>query len=444
MIKIGEYEILRNIGSGSNATVYKVRHIRDGYIRALKELTQPIDSIESPAYQKFMEECRTLFRIGSGGHPNIVRMSNPQLINYKAVVEMDYIDGVSLKDYLERNGVLPIDEVMRFAHEIVGAMAFCHRDVYQFMMDPSVDALERDMNNGSQFHISKEKEKELIAKYQVIHNDLHSNNIMRRNYDGRYILLDFGLAIQNNDCVKSSSRRHGAPEYMAPEKSANKPITPASDVYSLGILLYEMLTGSVPFPEQQRPDESIEAAIVRVQQQHATETVPDARKMRQENFNRLFPDKIYKDDIPQQFIDLIYKCLEKKPENRFNDAYQVYQNLKNIGIPASQTTDSDEVEYLRDELNKTQRELKTLNASLKIFDADADDSSEQLSRLEAKISVLTHEKETALRNLWSKDAQLNSVSDKLINAENNHGKLVICLVGAALVIGFLLFKLLTK
>ena len=101
---------------------------------------------------------------------------------------------------------------MRFVREVTDALAYCHVDVYKDMMNPLEDQLKRNPDDARQFIINQDDEQRLIQKYGVVHNDLHSNNIMRRNRDGRFVLLDFGLAIQNGNSVKSSSRMDGAVE----------------------------------------------------------------------------------------------------------------------------------------------------------------------------------------------------------------------------------------
>ena len=98
-----EYEKLRMLGKGSFASVYKVRHHDLGYIRAIKVSNEVIDDENDRAYKTFLNECRVLLKIGNGCHPNIVRIYQPRLIANKAIVEMDYIDGITLCDYLQRH-----------------------------------------------------------------------------------------------------------------------------------------------------------------------------------------------------------------------------------------------------------------------------------------------------------------------------------------------------
>ncbi len=313
-----EYEKLRMLGKGSFASVYKVRHHDLGYIRAIKVSNELITEENDRAYQTFLNECRVLLKIGNGCHPNIVRIYQPRLIANKAIVEMDYIDGITLCDYLQRHTFVEYDEVARFAREIVGAMAYCHVDLYKFLMDPDADDLQPDPADGSRYLIDRQKESQLIAKYCVNHNDLHSNNIMRRNYDGSFVLLDFGLAIQDNHCVKSSSRARGAHEYSSPEKLRGENVTSASDVYSLGILLYEMLAGRVPFPMDM--DKSEEVAVYEVFKAQTEQTPPPIEPLRKAAFEKTHPGETYTRDYPEALDYIIMKCLEKDPQNRYPDA----------------------------------------------------------------------------------------------------------------------------
>ncbi len=312
-----EYEKLRLLGKGAFASVYKVRHAELDYVRALKVSHELIESKDDKVWKTFLEECKMLLRIGNGAHPNIVRIYQPKLLENKAAVEMDFVDGLSLAEYIGTEKFISIDEFKAFAMQIVGALAYCHVDIYRFLMDAEKDNLEPDPNDGRRFIISPKKEQELIAEYSVTHNDLHSNNIIRRHYDGQYILLDFGLSIQNDHCVKSSSRGDGAIEYTAPEKLENNLTSKQSDVYALGILLYEMLTGRVPF---QCKGNSPESARAKVYMQHLNETPPNLINLRKLAFESTHPGMTFTDDLPDGLVDIVMTCLAKNPEERFENA----------------------------------------------------------------------------------------------------------------------------
>lgn len=322
-----EYKKLMLIGRGSFAAVYKVRHKKLGYVRAIKISNEMIDSEKDHAYQSFLKECRLLLQIGNGCHPNIVHIYQPRLINSHALVEMDYVDGVTLNNYVKEKRFIDMHEFWRFAVGIVGAVGYCHADLYKFLMDPDDDNLESDPDDGSKFLITPQKETELRQKYCVNHNDLHSNNIMRRNYDGSFILLDFGLAIQNRGCVKSSSRGDGAYEYSSPEKLDGKEITAASDVYSLGILLYEVLAGEVPFV--MGTDGSL-AEANRIYQQHISEIPAPIEPKRRRAYEAAHPGMKYEKDYPDELEDIVMRCLEKKPANRYADAKQLLLDIQRV------------------------------------------------------------------------------------------------------------------
>lgn len=325
-----EYEKLRLLGKGSFASVYKVRHHDLGYVRAIKVSNDLVSEENDRSYQTFLNECRVLLKIGNGCHPNIIRIYRPRLISNKAIVEMDYVDGESLTDYLRRRRFVDYEEFKRFAREIVGAMAYCHVDLYKFLMDPEQDNLMSDPADGSRYIISPEKEIELIHKYGVNHNDLHSNNIMRRHYDGSFVLLDFGLAIQDDHCVKSSSRGDGAYEYCSPEKlEERKDISSASDVYSLGILLYEMLAGRVPFVLNTK-DMPLERARFMVFNSHLKDTPPPIIDFRRESFEYVNPGKQYVRDYPEALDRIIFRCLMKNPADRYPDAKALLSDIQSV------------------------------------------------------------------------------------------------------------------
>ncbi|MBQ6726141.1 MAG: protein kinase [Bacteroidales bacterium] len=320
-----EYEKLMLIGQGSFASIWKVRHRKYGYIRTLKILNTPVQDENDHAYQQFVKECTVLLNIGNGANYNIVHIYQPRLIDNRAVVEMDFIDGETLDQYLRRNKFMPIDEVMRFIGDIGGALAYCHHDIYKYMMNPNEDDLKSDPDDGRRYIIDEATEQRLVRKYSVTHNDLHSNNVMRRENDGSYVLLDFGLAIQNGTAVKSSAMRGGALEYMAPEKfDDNNVITTQSDIYSFGILMYEALAGRVPFEiDKKRLSSNPVMAQYEIMQQHKTGIPPEIEPLRREAFEAANPGQEYVKDFPDWLEQMIMRCLEKDPARRYTDAKEL-------------------------------------------------------------------------------------------------------------------------
>ena len=325
-----EYEKLQILGQGSFATIWKVRHRKFEYVRALKVSKEVIPDENDAAYQKFLNECKVLLRIGNGCHPNIVRIYQPRLLDGRASVEMDYVKGQSLNDYLQKTKCLEMDEFYRLFEQIVGALAYCHHDIYEFLMDPNKDNIASDPNNGQKYRIDAETERQLVKKYAITHNDIHSNNVMRRDYDGGFVLLDFGLAIQEGNAVRSSARNGGALEYMAPEKfEDNGIINTQSDIYSLGILLYEALAGRVPFVvDKNRFSSNPIMAQYDIMNLHKTAIPPAIKPLRREAFEAAHPGKEYEKDYPDWLEEMILKCLEKNPADRYADAKELLIDYK--------------------------------------------------------------------------------------------------------------------
>ncbi|GHT13635.1 hypothetical protein FACS189426_18820 [Bacteroidia bacterium] len=358
-----EYE---NLGSstsheGAFATVYRVRHKQLGYIRAIRILKEPITDVRDENWKKFLAECQLLLRLGNGGHPNIVRINQPRLIGINALVEMEYVHGKDLNDYLiEKNYFIPIDEVLRFVREISSALAYCHEGIYEFCLDREQDHLQDDPEDGSKVLLDAPTKKRLIEKYKVIHNDIHSKNIIRK-YDGSYILLDFGLSFQNGMFVKSSTRKGGASEYKAPEKyDGKKDPNEQTDMYSFGILMYEMLAGQVPFPYN--INVSPVTAEYDLMQQHENATPPLIEPLRRAAFEQANPGKKYEIDYPDWLEAIIVKCLEKKPENRYKNGQALFEEIeKNLA-------DSDIIKQLHSKKNLFIQEIAQLKQDNNTFE----------------------------------------------------------------------------
>lgn len=328
MIFLEDYTLLDEIGQGGFATVYKVRHNRLGYIRAIRVLNSTIAFGEDdPLYQKFLNECRLLLCLGNGNHPNIVHIYQPLLKENKAIVEMDYIDGQDIGGYLRSNsGFVETSDVIRLLTDMSSALAYCHEDIYKYCMDRELDELQDDPEDGSKLLIDEATRQRLIEKYRVIHNDIHSGNIIRRK-NGSFVLLDFGLAIEGEEVVRSSRRKNGSPEFMAPEKWENDGIlTPQTDIYSFGIVLYEYLTGRVPFPID-KTESNTDKAVFFVGEAHRG-IIPDSvYEVRKETYEKLYPGSEYVKDYPDWLEDVIMKCLEKNPDDRYASAKELYEDV---------------------------------------------------------------------------------------------------------------------
>lgn len=390
-----EYINLDELGQGSFATVILARHINLGYVRTLRVLKDLIvaprgsnDPKKSEIYQKFLKECEKLLQLGNGCHPNIVRIYKPDLRQNKAFVEMDYVKGNNIHEFLEQNqNFVECEEVIRLATQISSALAYCHEDIYRFRMFPAEDKLPEGCLIGSIVD-DAEKRKELIDTYKIIHNDIHSGNIMRRE-DGNYILLDFGLSIEGKEIAPSSTRSHGgALISRAPElwDKGTKP-TEQSDIYSLGVVLYQYLTGRVPFPcdiNELKDDYKAQAELGKA---HKETPPPPIEGIRKEIYEEKYPGQTYKRDYPQWLEDVIMKCLSKNPADRFKNGTELYETImrQEDNLPENRikrlNEEKEELVLRNDTLNSTNRSLELkLNQS----NTSLESAKERIGTLEKK------------------------------------------------------------
>ena len=355
---LNEYTVLGVLGGGSFATVYKVRHDELGYIRAIRVLKEPVTDANSRAYKNFLRECKVLLRLGNGSPRNIVHIYQPRLLDNHALVEMDYVEGEDLLHYLEdKEHFVPAEEVLCMARDMIDALAYCHEDIYKYCIDPDSDGLKRDPVDGDKWIVGEEDKRRLVNQYKVIHNDIHSGNVMRRE-DGSYVLLDFGLAITGDADVRHSSRHeNGAPEYKSPEKwEDEETLTEQSDVYSLGIVLYEFLAGRVPFLLDVRASNKTRA-LFELSQAHKEQAPPSIFELRKACFEQVRPGEEYQQDYPAWLEELVYKCLEKNPEDRFRNGKEL-QEFFQAHFAESRSFDKEKVDALVNQVEGLEESLK--------------------------------------------------------------------------------------
>ncbi|MFI3278418.1 MAG: protein kinase [Rikenellaceae bacterium] len=384
-----DYTFLEELGKGSYATVYKVRHNTLGYIRAVRVLNAVIAQGEQDrVYMNFLDECRLLLRLGNGNHSNIVHIYQPLLKSQCAIVEMDYVDGRDLYHYLEdESSFVDVVDVIKLVTDIGSALAYCHEDIYKFCMDRDLDNLKDDPNDGTKIFLDDKTRSRLIEKYRVIHNDIHSGNIIRKE-DGSYVLLDFGLAIEGDTVVRSSRRKNGAPEFKAPEKWDNDGLlTTQSDIYSFGVVLYEFLAGRVPFPFDKKLSNNIEAEYL-LGEAHKREKPMPIYELRKEAFEQRHPGETYKKDYPDWLEALIMKCLEKEPESRYTNGRELFDEVKRSlsrGVALEMVALKEENETLQKRLSDVKTGLNLEN------DAKTADYQQRLKSLEAENESLVKE-----------------------------------------------------
>jgi len=256
-----KYQILEEIGKGGMSIVYKAIQKNLERVVALKVLSEMMVE-DNELLEMFHYEARAIAQLS---HPNIIIIYDDGDINGIHYISMKYIDGGSLRDKICLKGKLSYKEAKN-------------------ILLPIMDALEYAHNKG------------------VIHGDIKSSNILIDSNDVP-VLTDFGIALKVGESANERNI-YGTPEYMSPEQARGGVIDKRSDIYSIGVLLYETLTGRLPFIGN-----TLEETI---------------RKIVDEK--PINPRKI-NEDIPEYVEYVIMKCLEKNPEERFNNVSELKEAL---------------------------------------------------------------------------------------------------------------------
>ncbi|MEI3529812.1 MAG: Stk1 family PASTA domain-containing Ser/Thr kinase [Bacilli bacterium] len=283
------YEIIRMIGEGGMANVYLAQDtILDRKV-AVKILRGDLAGDEK-FVRRFQREA---ISASSLTHPNIVEMYDVGEDDGKYFIVMEYVDGKTLKSLIKRRGSLTLPEVIDIMMQLTSGLA-CAHDSY------------------------------------IIHRDIKPQNIMILD-DGKVKITDFGIAmaLNSNELTQTNSVM-GSVHYLPPEQANGNGATIKSDIYSLGILMFELLTGKLPF----KGENAVEIAIKQMKEQ-----IPSVCKINP--------------DIPQSVENIILKACAKNPKNRYDNVLEMREDLKTCMDPGKKEVARLVYEYPENDLEET-------------------------------------------------------------------------------------------
>ena len=261
---LGErYRIIDTLGEGGMANVYLAEDIILQRKVAVKILRLDLQN-EPQTQARFQREALATSELS---HPNIVSVLDVGTDHGLPYMVMEYVDGPDLKEYIRQNAPLDLHEVIRIMDQILSAVALAH-------------------------------------KHNVIHRDLKPQNILM-DKRGNIKIADFGIAVAlNQSSVTQTNSVMGSVHYMSPEQTRGGLVTKQSDIYSLGIILYELITGTVPF----NGDTPVSISL-----KHAQEPIPSIRKKDQ--------------SVPQALENVVLKATAKDPRDRYATAQAMQADL---------------------------------------------------------------------------------------------------------------------
>lgn len=292
------YQIIKTLGEGGMANVYLAHDtILDRNV-AVKVLRGDLANDEK-FVRRFQREALSA---SSLSHPNIVEMYDVGEDDGQYYIVMEYVDGKTLKQVLKSRGKLSITEVIDIMLQLTDGMAHAH-DAY------------------------------------IIHRDIKPQNIMILS-NGMIKITDFGVAASlNSTQLTQTNSVMGTVHYLPPEQAQGKGSTIKSDIYSMGIMMYELLTGLVPY----KGDNAVEIAL-----KHLKEPVPSVRKV--------------DPTIPQSIENIIIRATAKNPKNRYTDARSMHEDLKT----ALDDSRKDEKKYVYKYPENDGEETKKLEATKEV------------------------------------------------------------------------------
>jgi eukaryotic-like serine/threonine-protein kinase len=280
----GRYTVMRKLGAGGMANVYLAEDQELGRRVAIKILNERHANDEQ-FVERFRREAKNAAALS---HPNIVSIYDRGEAEGTYYIAMEYVDGRSLKELIVSRGPAPLTVAVEYARQILSALRFAHR-------------------------------------HGIVHRDIKPHNALV-DAEGRVKVTDFGIARAGASQMTEAGSIVGTAQYLSPEQARGTNVDQRSDVYSLGIVLYELLTGSLPF----NGDTPVEIAM-----KHLS-TLPE-------------PPSVRRADIPRDLDLIVMRALAKDPEDRYQSAEEMDADLERFlrGSAVSPVTEEAATQILR-------------------------------------------------------------------------------------------------
>jgi len=304
------YKILDHLGTGGMATVwlgYDTILDRQVAIKTFK-----IDANDEDAVKRFNREAKA---VTSLSHPNIVSIYDVENEGEFYYLILEYVKGMTLKDYMIKNPRIPIETIVHIAKQIASGLSHAHQ-------------------NG------------------IIHRDIKPQNILM-NDNLTCKITDFGIARAYGDTTLTQTNQMlGTVYYLSPEQARGNVATAQSDIYSLGILIFEMITGQIPFKGE---------SAVAIALKHLQEELPDIDK--------------YRENVPQSVKNIVLKATMKNPNERYISSKELFEDLSTVlnperlyenkytgfKIPAQPANNYNETQYIDNSSNNNQYDYADYN-----------------------------------------------------------------------------------
>ncbi len=325
----GRYEINELLGCGGMARVYSAYDIIDDRTVAIKILKDEFLG-NRDFIRRFKNESKAIAVLS---HPNIVKVYDVSFGDRIQYIVMENIDGITLKEYIDRQGIIKWRDAVHFTVQILKALAHAH-------------------DKG------------------IVHRDIKPQNIMLLK-DGTIKVTDFGIArFSNRETRTMTDKAIGSVHYISPEQARGDVTDEKADLYSVGVMLYEMLTGKLPF----EADNAVSVAIMQMQ--------AEPEKLREIN-----------PDIPEGLEDITLKAMQKDPKNRYQstdemlEAIEAFRKNPSIRFEYKYFNDDAPTKYL-DAINSVKNsKYKSGYSDGYIYDEDEDSNGKRSRAINIIIGV---------------------------------------------------------